>query len=235
MRGIPRTFTAMLAAMLWVSLGPMPTAGAAVGLVPGTQLFFRGGGSCSLGFLATNADGDRLAVTAGHCADGVDQRVVSENGNPIGIVVHHTPDIGLDDGVPANEFHGVTLIQLSRNTYTADAYFTEFGNPSIGDFVKKYGARTEKTSGKVTDISFVPDNPRLSSMWSTMVTLPGDSGAAWVGGGDSGPKLVGLHIGSTERADGGFGYALGFPIRSLIALVKKNSPNWGPGFIPVGV
>ena len=229
MRGIRRTFTAMLAAMLWVSLGPMPTAGAAVGLVPGTQLFFRGGGSCSLGFLATNADGDRLAVTAGHCAAGVEQRVVSKNGNPIGRVVHHTPD------KTASEVYGVTLIQLSRNTYTADAYFTEFGNPSIGDFVKKYGARTEKTSGKVTDISFVPDSPRLSSMRSTMVTLPGDSGAAWVGGGDSGPKLVGLHIGSTKRADGGFGYALGFPIRSLIALVKKNSPSWGPGFIPVGV
>ena len=221
-------FSVLLAALLCTAVSPMPTAGAGVGLVPGTKLVFAGGGSCSLGFLATNDDGARLGVTAGHCADYVDQEVVSENGNPIGHVVH----LSADD-LPRGLF-GVALIELYSNTYIADAYFTQFGNPSVGDYVKKYGARTEKTDGKITDIHIDREYPSLSRMESTLVDLPGDSGAAWVGNGTDGPKLLGLNIGFTHRSDGGYGVALGFPIRSLIALVKALSPNWGVGFIPVG-
>jgi hypothetical protein len=68
-----------------------PSARADVGLAPGTELNI-GDHQCSLGFLATNDDSDRLAVTAGHCADDVDQRVYSHNGNLIGSVVHHAPN-----------------------------------------------------------------------------------------------------------------------------------------------
>jgi hypothetical protein len=72
-----------------------------VGLAPGTELNI-GNGRCSLGFLATNNAGDRLAVTAGHCADNVDERVYSHNGNLIGEVVYHMPDDSEDD------LHGAT-------------------------------------------------------------------------------------------------------------------------------
>ena len=226
--GRGRAAAAAAAAFMFVAASPMPTAAASVGLAPGTKLFFRGGGECSLGFLATNAAGDRLAVTAGHCANDVDQEVLSEHGNRIGWVAHHTPD-KIAAGV-----YGVTLINLSGNTYTADAYFTQFGNPSVGDHVAKFGARTDKTEGTVVDISVDPDHPWRSQMESTLVGLPGDSGSAWVGDGAKGPVLVGLNIGHTIRKDGGYGFAIGFPIRSLIAVVKANSPHWGPGFTPVG-
>lgn len=199
-----------------------------MGLEPGTKIYI-GNGSCSLGFLATNTAGTRLAVTAGHCADDTGQKVVSEKGNPIGTVCHHTPD-ETSKGV-----FGVTLICLSSNTYTADAYFTKYGDPDVGDYVKKYGARTEKTDGKITKIDTYSGHPWNSRMESTMVGLPGDSGAAWVGNsGGKGPKLLGLNIGHTIRSDGGYGFSYGFPISSLIALVKQNSPKWGPGFIPAG-
>jgi len=73
-----------------------------------------------------------------------------------------------------------------------------------------------------------------SRMESTLVGLLGDSGAAWVGNTDAGPKLLGLNLCHTTRPDGGYGFALAFPIRSLIALVNRNSPKFGQGFIPVG-
>ncbi|MBN7459215.1 hypothetical protein I3U64_03510 [Mycobacteroides abscessus subsp. abscessus] len=192
-------------------------------------MYFVGGGSCSLGFLATNSDRDRLAVTAGHCADGTGQEVVSENRNPIGHVVSW-----LADDI-SNDLFGVTLISLYDNTYTSDAYFSSFGNPGVGDYVRKYGARTDKTEGRITSISSNPDRARDSIMYSTMVSLEGDSGASWVGADDDGgAKLLGLNIGHTVRSDGGYGKAYGFPIRALISLIQRGSDVWGPGFIPVG-
>ena len=53
-------------------------------------------------------------------------------------------------------------------------------------------------------------------------------------GGSRGPILLGLNVGHTNRADGGYGLAIGFPINSLVALVRKTSPLWGPGFTPTG-
>lgn len=216
-------------AVILTSLLAPPAAQANVGLLPGTPLIIRGAGECSLGFLASNDAGDRLAVTAGHCATDTGQEVVSEKGNPIGRVVSWLTD-DMD-----NNLFGITLIKLSKNTYTADAYFTTFGNPSVGDYVKKYGERTAKTEGKITKISVDPDSARHARMESTLVNLPGDSGSAWVGtGDDGGPMLLGLNIGFTKRADGGYGFAVGYPIRQLVELVRNGSEKWGPGFIPVG-
>jgi hypothetical protein len=225
--GVKRRLLTTAAAATLLATLTAPTASAGVGLSPGTELHI-GDRVCSLGFLATNAAGTRLAVTAGHCADDTDQKVYSHNHNLIGVVCHHTPD-HTKDGT-----FGVTLICLSSGTYTADAYFTTYGDPSVGDYVKKYGERTDKTEGKITSIHTDPHNPARSQMKSTLVGLPGDSGSTWVGGGHKGPKLLGLNIGHTTRPDGGYGYAFGFPINSLITLVKQNSPKWGPGFIPIG-
>lgn len=222
-RGLAGLIAAMLLAVLAQSV-----AGADVGLAIGTKLYFVGGGSCSLGFFASNDQGARMAVTAGHCADDAGQEVVSENGNPIGFVGYWVPD-----DLP-NGLFGVSVIRLYKNTYTADAYFQKYGNPSVGDYVKKYGARTDKTEGRITEITIEPDHPRFSRMEATLVNLPGDSGSAWVGSSDEGPKLLGLNVGFTKRADGGYGFALGFPISSLIKLVRINSDTWGEGFIPVG-
>lgn len=223
-----QTVLAGVVAMVVVAGMTAPVANARVGLTIGSKLYFVGGGSCSLGFFATNDEKVRLAVTAGHCADDASQEVVSQNGSPIGFVGFWMPD-----NLPAGLF-GVSVIRLYNNTYTADAYFPKYGNPSVGDYVKKYGARTDKTEGNITEIEIDPDYPRYSRMEATMVGLPGDSGSAWVGSSTAGPKLLGLNVGHTVRRDGGYGYAIGFPISSLIKLVRTKSDSWGQGFIPVG-
>ncbi|WP_237074081.1 S1 family peptidase [Mycobacteroides abscessus] len=178
--------------------------------------------------MATNASGDRLAVTAGHCADEVEQKVYGAGGDLIGIVAHHSPD-----DFTANTW-GVTLIALADNTYTADAKFSSFGDPVLGDYVTKYGFRTDRTEGTIAAISADAKQPWKGTMSSTLVGLPGDSGAAWIGVQDGALKLLGLNVGYTTRPDGGYGMAAGFPIRELVALVNRNSPAFGRGFIPVG-
>lgn len=204
-----------------------PLAHATVGLAPGIELDI-GEHRCSLGFLATNASGDRLAVTAGHCADDTEQKVYSASGDLIGIVAHHTPD-----DFTTNTW-GVTLIALADNTYTDDAKFSSFGDPAVGDYVTKYGFRTDRTEGTIAAVNTDAKQPWNGTMTSTLVGLPGDSGAAWIGVQDGALKLLGLNIGYTTRPDGGYGMATGFPIRALVALVNRNSPAFGRGFIPVG-
>ncbi len=221
-------FTAIAtAAVLLVGVSPAQ-AHCQVGLVPGSKLYFDGGGSCSLGFFATNGAGDRLAVTAGHCSDDVDQEVTTADGDPVGRVVYRAGDD------MERELYGVTVIELDSSAYIADAYFRQSDDPVVGDVVEKFGARTDATSGKVVSVRINAEYPSKSQMESTLVGLPGDSGSAWVRGGSRGPILLGLNVGHTNRADGGYGLAIGFPINSLVALVRKTSPLWGPGFTPTG-
>lgn len=61
----------------------VPATAHAVGgpLTVGMRLTFDNR-DCSLGFFATDSTGDQLAVTAGHCADGLHQRVYSTFGDP---------------------------------------------------------------------------------------------------------------------------------------------------------
>jgi hypothetical protein len=115
-----------------------------------------------------------------------------------------------------------------------DGYFKQYGPPRSGDYVTKYGARTDKTDGTIVDVVIDPNFPELSRLSATLVGLPGDSGAAWVGNSDYGPKLLGINVGYTAGANGGYGEAVGFPINELIALLKENAPTLGRGFIPIG-
>lgn len=219
----------VLGVMMLVGLTAPPVVHASVGLTVGSELRMGSGGSCSLGFFASNTAGDRLAVTAGHCAEDAGEKIYSSDGTLIGQVGYWLSDDS------QNDLYGVTVIHLNNNAYINDGYFTKFGNPSVGDYVKKYGMRTDKTEGKITSISINPDRTRNAVMQSTLVGLPGDSGSAWVGtGDDGGPMLLGLNIGHTTRKDGGYGYAYGFPIRQIVKLVQQNSKIWGPGFIPTG-
>lgn len=223
MRMLTLAVTATLVTATAVTFAP--TAQAEVGLTVGSKLSMGSGGACSLGFFARNNDGARLAVTAGHCAEGGGEKVYSEK-TLIGAVGYWMPDDS--DGF------GVTVIALNKNARIHDAYFSAFGNPEKGDYVKKYGIRTDKTEGKITKVSVNTDSVQKSVMLSTMISLPGDSGSAWVGNNDDGATLYGLNVGHVNRDDGGYGYARGFPIRQLIELVQARSKNWGQGFKPIG-
>ncbi|MGB8406698.1 MAG: hypothetical protein WCE30_21815 [Mycobacterium sp.] len=222
-----RTIACVAATTVLASAVPAPIAAASVGLYPGMEIDFAGGGRCSLGFIATNDDGTRLGVTAGHCSDFLGQHVASHNGNPIGTVVSRAGD-------DVDSYHfGITLIQLDPATYVQDAFFTSFRSPRVSEPVRKYGERTEGTNGRVTSVHY-DDDPTHSVMRSTVVILPGDSGSPWYRSSDGGPVLFGISIGnSTRRDDDAYLGGFGFPINSLIRYVRNES-SFGHGFTPVG-
>lgn len=227
-RAFRRTTACAVAVILVATAVPAPiAAAAAVGLYPGMEIDFTDGGRCSLGFIATNDDGIRLGVTAGHCSDFLGQHVVSHDENPIGTVVSRA-----GDDVDSDHF-GITLIQLDPTTYVQDAFFTKFRSPRVGEPVRKYGERTEGTNGLVTNVHY-DDDPTHSVMRSTVVILPGDSGSPWYRSSDDGPVLFGISIGnSTRRGDDAYLGGFGFPINSLIRYVRAES-SFGHGFTPVG-
>lgn len=208
-----------------------PTAAASVGLYPGMAIHLSTGYTCSLGFLATNSDKDRLAVTAGHCSHKNREIFYDKNNNAIGYVVSRA-----DDDVD-NEVFGYTLISLYDTTYAYDPFFKKFGSPDNGDWITKYGERTEKTTGRITEVNYehAADHPNWSVIRSTIVTLPGDSGSPWYKDSKYGPWLVGISIGTSTRSrDGAFMGSIGFPINSCLSYIAKTAGDWGPGITVQG-
>jgi hypothetical protein len=221
-----RVLTGLSATMLFALALAPPASAASVGLAPGMEIRTQTH-TCTLGFFATNSAGKRLAVTAGHCANAPGERVYSHNRNLIGEVVSQHGDT---DG-PASGL-GVAVIQLARSAYVADGFFATFSNPVVGDYVRKYGERSEGTYGQITDVVIDTDYPRRSIMHGTLIALPGDSGSPWYG---PGPTLYGITVGGfSQRSDNAYKGAYGFPIGALIQYVRGGSEVWGPGFTPVG-
>ena len=201
------------------------------------MLIKRSNGSlCSLGFLATNAAGRRLAVTAGHCSVANDEMFYSANNNPIGYVVSRKNDA--PDGQGADAYVGYTLILLYDTTYTANAKFSGgYRSPEEGEWIWKDGERSERTPGKITSVyyKYADDRPETSTIYSNIIVLSGDSGSPWFTTDDKGNAiLVGITIGSFTAHDGTYKGAWGAPIYSLLRYIKKMSPNWGPGLNVVG-
>ncbi|MGO9099616.1 MAG: hypothetical protein ACLP9Y_09305 [Mycobacterium sp.] len=74
MPAINKLFTAVVAVVAAATIVPV-TAHAAGGLLTvGMKLTFHKH-DCSLGFFATDSVGDQLAITAGHCATGLHEKV----------------------------------------------------------------------------------------------------------------------------------------------------------------
>ena len=70
----------------------VPAAAHADGILTvGMKLTFKHH-DCSLGFFATDSVGDQLAITAGHCAEGLHEKVYNAWGQQIGEVVAWQPD-----------------------------------------------------------------------------------------------------------------------------------------------
>lgn len=210
-----------------------PAAHAAVGLYPGMSITNRDiSSACSLGFLATNSAGKNLAITAGHCSTALDQVFVSQNGTKIGSVVARRDDDG-------DASFGYTMLWLYDSTYTQDAYFAAWRNPSVGTTVRKYGMRTDATDGKITAVYYKYDDerPNTSSIYSNVDVFGGDSGAPWYTFDDSGkPVLVGIHVGHTSRQEGTYllKRAYAFPADSLTRHIRAYAGTWGAGFTVSG-
>lgn len=75
-----------------IPFAPIATAHADGMLAVGSKITIGGRHDCSIGFFATDSTGDQLAVTAGHCADSLNETVTNAWGQQIGEVVAWQPD-----------------------------------------------------------------------------------------------------------------------------------------------
>jgi hypothetical protein len=182
---------------------------------------------CSLGFFGFNSRNDRLAVTAGHCSDQIpDQPVFADNGVQIGQVVAWKADAEDADGELTGS-RGYTVFVV-YDWFSLDPFFTGLGTSiKDGDYVSKYGERTGKTNGRVTDVTIVPNQPDLDLIKSNIVQLPGDSGCPWY---INGPAIVGMASSGDEETEGGDAGSQAQPIQAVIDMIRTNPTPWGDDF-----
>jgi hypothetical protein len=176
---------------------------------------------CSLGFFATDSVGDQLAITAGHCAQGLNERVYNTFGEQIGEVVAWQPDAEDDKGKLTGS-RGFTVIYTYK-TYAIEAFFTGVGAAKIGDHVRLYGQRTEGTNGTITKVSACSGRPDLDLLTSDVGLLPGDSGGALY---TQGPILVGIASSIVDQTQ----EAQVQPFESVAQEIRAGGGRYGQGF-----
>lgn len=202
----------------------VPVARASGLLAVGMEVVI-GSHSCSLGFFAFNDANDRFAVTAGHCADDINETVHSNNGVEIGSVVSHMPE---SDSLAPVRSRGYTLIRL-YDDFDLEVFFAGVAEAKKGDSITKFGARTGQTSGCVTDVDY-DGSPAEQTIVGSVVVIAGDSGSPWY---TAGPTLLGITA-SSRYADSGGGDDHGSqaqPIGALVNLIRQNAHPWGAGFM----
>lgn len=223
--GIRGTLGVVLSAALLMAMSPPPIA-KAVNLAVGMEID-AGKHSCSLGFFGFNARQDRLAVTAGHCVDGPDQKVYNSAGIVIGVVVARKAD-GVDAYGKMTGSRGYAVILLSKRL-SLEPFFTGVGSIREGDWVTKYGQRTGKTQGQITKVVNNADRPDLAYVQSDTVVISGDSGSPWYTG--PGAVLVGMtSSGNQERAGGANGHSAAQPIGDVLTMIRGGAGVWGEDF-----
>jgi hypothetical protein len=212
-----------MAALAATTFVPIATAHADGMLAVGSKITIGGRHDCSIGFFATDSTGDQLAVTAGHCAESLNETVTNAWGQQIGEVVAWQPDHenakGRLDGA-----RGVTVIYTYKS-FGYQAFFTGTGTPSVGEQVRKFGETTSGTNGTITQVWTHPDNPTLDLMESDLQARPGDSGCAWYTLGS--PVLLGIDSSGDEQNGVAGVYAQ--PLSS-ITWQMRNVRRYGQGF-----
>lgn len=177
--------------------------------------------ACSLGFFATDSVGDQLAITAGHCAQGLREKVYNAWGQQIGEVVAWQPDVENSDGKLTGS-RGFTVVYTYK-TFAIEAFFTRVGTAKVGDRVRLYGQRTTGTNGTITNVSYAAGHPDLDVFVSDVFQLPGDSGAPLY---TQGPTLVGI---ASSINDGNHA-AEAQPLDSLEQEIKAGGGRYGRRF-----
>ena len=212
-----------VAAVAGITFSPVAIAHADGMLAVGSKITIGGRHDCSIGFFATDSTGDQLAVTAGHCADSLNETVTNAWGQQIGEVVAWQPDHenaqGMLDGA-----RGVTVIYTYKS-FGYQAFFTGTGTPYVGEGVTKFGETTSGTNGTITQVRTHPDNPTLDLIESDLQQRPGDSGCAWYTLGS--PVLLGIDSSGDEQ--NGIPGAYAQPLSS-ITWQMTNVPRYGQGF-----
>jgi hypothetical protein len=185
---------------------------------------------CSLGFFGHNGRADALAVTAGHCSDTVDQHVQTESGVTIGAVVSRQDDAEDARGGLSGS-RGYTLVAINPRLSVEPFFAATSSSVAPGTPVTKYGERTGKTSGHITDIVDSAENrPDLTLLESDMVQIAGDSGCPWYTSGSSGPVLIGLASSGNQARLGGSAGSQAQPITAVIDMIRTDPSVWRDNF-----
>lgn len=226
MRAAGRVFITALALNLCTGIVATPAASARGRLVVGMPITI-GRHKCTLGFFGLNSRDDHLAVTSGHCSDQIpDQYAYAGRGVRIGKVVAWKRDAENSAG-DLTGVRGYTVIALYK-TFSLEPFFTDTTRHlEVGDYVTKYGERTGKTKGRITEVSTVEGRPDLSLVYSNMVQLPGDSGCPWV---TNGRTLVAMGSSGNQEREGGDAGSQAQPIGAVIDMIRKNPTVWGDDF-----
>lgn len=174
------------------------------------------------------SSGDIGFITCGHgWTDG--QKVYGSDGALVG-----TADVNLYKNMD------VTFVKLNNTNLNSHGYMKDgtritkngkISNVDINKAIKKYGARTGITSGKVTAVGITGkwSGYQYTNLFMTSCTTrKGDSGCAFIINGNS---IVGLMVGARGKSPivGGttddpiYGESVVLPIRDVMN---------GPGFIP---
>jgi hypothetical protein len=221
---IAKLLSTLFTCVATATITPAAAHAAAGGLLTiGMKLTF-GNRDCSLGFFATDSVRDQLAVTAGHCANGLREKVYNTFGQQIGEVVAWQPD-ALDSHGKLTGSRGFTVVHIHRN-FAIEPFFSRVGAAHIGDHVRLSGERTGGTNGTITDVSYTAGHPDLDLLTSNVEQLPGDSGGALY---TTGPTLVGIASSTKDGAGEGVGRAEAQPVGSVVQEIMAVG-RYGRGF-----
>ncbi|WHT16506.1 S1 family peptidase [Crossiella sp. CA-258035] len=156
-------------------------------LYGGQQIEFSVGGGnyvCSVGFTATDRDRRPVMITAGHCADGINDGEFRRNGAYLGTVRAHS--------FPTNDYAYSSLsadwtAQASVTKYNGTAVrVTGHGVAAPGSTICKSGRTTNWTCGEVESLDVTinyDDGTTVEEMTQASVcTEGGDSGGSWMAG-----------------------------------------------------
>lgn len=166
---------------------------------PGSETY------CSVGFAATDANGGKHFLTAGHCTNDANQAAYGQTGqqNRLG-----TSNVGGTRSVNARE-GDMGVVAVTEPGWTLSAAVNTYGSPAltvtgsaeamVGDRVCHSGNTSKWQCGEVKYTNKAVDYGGglviEGLTWTTACSKGGDSGGAWL----LGDKAVGLHDGGPSQ------------------------------------
>ena len=161
--------------------------------------------NCSVGFGATDANGGKHFLTAGHCTNDANQAAYGQSGqqNRIG-----TSNVGGTRGVNGRE-GDMGVVAVTEAGWNLSAAVNTWGQPAItvtgsaeamvGDRVCHSGNTSKWQCGEVKythkSVDYGGGLVIEDLTWTTACSLGGDSGGGWL----LGDKAVGLHDGGPSQ------------------------------------
>ncbi|MEU3642198.1 fibronectin type III domain-containing protein [Lentzea sp. NPDC034063] len=166
---------------------------------PGSETY------CSVGFPATDANGGKHFLTAGHCTNDANQAAYGQisQQNRLG-----TSNVGGSRSVNARE-GDMGVVAVTESGWNLSPVVNTYGSPAItltgsaeamvGDRVCHSGNTSKWQCGEVKYVNKSVDYGGglviEGLTWTTACSLGGDSGGAWL----LGDKAVGLHDGGPSK------------------------------------